>query len=178
MHNLARRRSLVGTRSRRRRQHLSSTHAVRVAGVSDVDQIVDLTAAFVASGALLPRTAADIAATIENYMVAVDGAGRVCACALLTEYSPALGEVGSVAVAPSQQGLGLGTMVVRAIESLARQRGIGELIAVSAAPGFFTALGFEPTEIAAYPEKLAAYRAMGRAVSAQRKGCFRKNLAA
>src|SRR5712691_6364066 len=111
--------------------------AVRRARLTDVKQIWQLVGTYSAQGAMLPRTTADIAARIENYVVAADEFGRVLACAALEEYSPSLGEVSSVAVAPAEHGKGLGTQVVRGIERLARTRDIEELFALSLTDNFF-----------------------------------------
>ena len=71
---------------------------------------------------MLPRTLDQIAARIDNYVVATDESGHVLACAALEEYSPSLAEVSSVAVSPTHHGKGLGTLVVLGVERLARAR--------------------------------------------------------
>ncbi|MEX2111121.1 MAG: GNAT family N-acetyltransferase [Gemmatimonadaceae bacterium] len=157
----------------------SSTPAapVRRAARGDVDQITALVAQYSAQGLMLPRTAQQVAASIDNYVVATDTAGHVLACAALEEYSPSLAEVSSVAVATSHHGRGLGTQVVLGIERLARARNIDEIFALSLTDEFFLALSYKTTTISRYPEKLRRYEALSKAgVEIVPKRCFQKVL--
>ena len=150
---------------------------VRPARLTDVKQMWELVGTYAAQGAMLPRTTTDIAGRIENYVVAVDESGHVLACAALEEYSPSLGEVASVAVVPSEHGKGLGTAVVLSIERLARARDIEELFALSLTDNFFLSMGYEPTTVSRYPEKLARYDSMKSAgIDIVPKPCFNKRL--
>ena len=89
----------------------SSKTTVRRATRVDAGPILELVEPYAAQGLMLPRTLQQIAARIDNYVVATDAAGHVLACAALEEYSPSLAEVSSVAVAPSHHGQGLGSQV-------------------------------------------------------------------
>lgn len=150
---------------------------VRRAARTDADQIADLVGPYSAQGLMLPRSVEQIAASIDNYVVATDEAGHVLACAALDEYSPSLAEVSSVAVAESQHGRGLGTQVVLGVERLARSRDIDEIFALSLTDNFFLALSYEPTTISRYPEKLVRYEALAKAgVEIVPKRCFQKLL--
>lgn len=157
------------------RSYLSATHLVRAARASDAADIHQLVTEQAESGVLLPRTGEEIGDAIDNFVVVADQHGRVMGCAALHEYSPALGEVGSVVVAPEAQGRGLGSIAVRGVEGIARRRGIEELFAVTLADHFFSSLGFERCAIGRYPEKLARYDAlMQRGVHIVPKSCYRK----
>jgi amino-acid N-acetyltransferase len=148
---------------------------VRRAARGDVDQITALVAQYSAQGLMLPRTAQQVAASIDNYVVATDTAGHVLACAALEEYSPSLAEVSSVAVATSHHGRGLGTQVVLGIERLARARNVEEIFALSLTDEFFLALSYKTTTISRYPEKLRRYEALSKAgVEIVPKRCFQK----
>ncbi len=150
---------------------------VRRAARTDADQIADLVGPYSAQGLMLPRSVEQIAASIDNYVVATDEAGHVLACAALDEYSPSLAEVSSVAVAESQHGRGLGTQVVLGVERLARARDIDEIFALSLTDNFFLALSYKPTTISRYPEKLVRYEALAKAgVEIVPKRCFQKLL--
>ena len=152
---------------------------VRAAHGSDVEQIVDLVAAFAPAGLMLPRTAAQVARDLDHYVVATDRTGHVVACASLNEYSPSLAEVASVADAPSQHGKGLGSLVVQGVEAVAAVRQYAELFALSLQDGFFTTLGYEPADVAQYPEKLAQWaRLRDEGIAVVPKRCFRKALVA
>jgi amino-acid N-acetyltransferase len=141
---------------------------VRRARRVDVAGVAALVAEWAARGLLLPRSAADVLASIHDYVVAVDPAGRVLACAAVREYAPSLAEVVSVAVSSAAQGGGLGARVVAAAEALAWVRGHAEVFAHTQNPSFFTAIGYECVDRGRYPEK------RGRAVST----CVRRRLEA
>jgi amino-acid N-acetyltransferase len=150
---------------------------VRRALRADAAQILDLVAQYAAQGLMLPRTLDEIAARIDNYVVATDRAGRVIACAALEEFSPSLAEVSSVAVAPAHHGKGLGSQVVLGIERLARARDIEELFALSLTDNFFLSLSYKATTISRYPEKLARYETLTKSgVEIVPKRCFQKVL--
>ena len=189
MHNLAAARAVSTIRLPRTRRAPARTPIiapttvvepiVRLAGVADVEQIAALVTGFAAQGLMLPRTAEDVLRELPNYVVAATPSGRVLACAALTEYSPSLAEVSSVAVAAEAHGQGLGSRVVLAVERVARLRDIDEVFALSLSPRFFLSLEYAEVPLAMYPEKLARYdrmRAAGQVVV--EKGCFRKRLAA
>lgn len=150
---------------------------VRRAVRADAVQILELVSQYAAQGLMLERTLDQIAARIDNYVVATDGSGRVVACAALEEYSPSLAEVSSVAVATAHHGKGLGTQVVLGVERLARARDIEELFALSLTDNFFLSLAYKPTTISRYPEKLARYDVLSRSgVEIVPKRCFQKVL--
>ena len=150
---------------------------VRRAVRADAPQILELVAQYAAQGLMLQRTLDQIAARIDNYVVATDRSGRVIACAALEEYSPSLAEVSSVAVAPAHHGKGLGSQVVLGIERLARARDIEELFALSLTDNFFLSLSYKPTTVSRYPEKLARYETLTRSgVEIVPKRCFQKEL--
>lgn len=152
---------------------------VRAADEGDIYEIADLVNEYANEGLMLPRTPGQVARELDHYVVAADAAGRVLACAALSEYSPSLAEVSSVAVARNQQGRGLGTQVVRGIEEIAKMRDIAELFALSLQDGFFTSLGYAQAPVEQYPEKLARWAQLAESgVDVVPKRCFRKALAA
>ena len=155
----------------------SSKTTVRRAIRVDAGPILELVEPYAAQGLMLPRTLQQIAARIDNYVVATDAGGHVVACAALEEYSPSLAEISSVAVAPSNHGQGLGSQVVLGVERLARARDIEELFALSLTDKFFLSLSYEPTTISRYPEKLARYDTLSKSgVEIVPKRCFQKTL--
>ncbi len=155
----------------------ASKTTVRRAVRVDAGAILELVAQYAAQGLMLSRTLEQIAARIDNYVVATDAGGHVVACAALEEYSPSLAEVSSVAVAPAHHGHGLGSQVVLGVERLARARDIEELFALSLTDNFFLSLSYEPTTISRYPEKLARYDTLSKSgVEIVPKRCFQKTL--
>ena len=128
---------------------------VRRARATDVPGIAALVDEWAAESLLLPRSAAEIAHAVDDYVVATDGHGRVLACAALREYSPSLAELVSVAVSRRAHGRGLGRLVVSGVEALATMRGHAAVFAHTLQPDFFAALGYEATDRTRYPEKRA-----------------------
>ena len=119
---------------------------VRLAHPDDAAAIERLIALYVADGTLLPRTAAFIAERHEDFLVAVEDR-RVVGCVHLDEYAPSLAEIRSLAVAPSAQGRGVGTALVREAERLSRKRGHATIFAVSNDEAYFGKLGYLRREI-------------------------------
>jgi amino-acid N-acetyltransferase len=104
---------------------------------------------------LLPRTLEQVNRTIRDYVIAIED-GKVVACGALRIYSSATAEVGALAVAAHCQGLGLGRHVVEALVEDARLLGIGQVFALTLQVEFFRKVGFEPTVVSQFPEKVAA----------------------
>ena len=127
---------------------------VRAARASEVDEIVRLNNFFADQHLMLRRTPAMIALALDDYLVAVDPRGRVLGCGALKEYSPSIAEVAAIAVSPDAQGQGLGSRIVRAVEELARKRGVPEVFVLTLEPQFFEGLGYVRVDRARYPEKI------------------------
>lgn len=127
---------------------------IRPARWTDAHAIAELNNSFAEQHLMLYRAPETIALSFHEYLVAADERGRILACAALKEYSPSLAEVAAVAVSPLAQGLGLGRRMVEAVEQLARKRGVPEVFALTVAPGFFDALGYQRVDRARYPEKI------------------------
>ncbi|MGH7677417.1 MAG: GNAT family N-acetyltransferase [Gemmatimonadaceae bacterium] len=127
---------------------------IRGAQAAEVDQIARLNNFFADQHLMLRRTPQMIALALDDYLVAVDSRGRVVGCGALKEYSPSIAEVAAIAVAPEAQGQRLGSRIVRAVEELARKRGVPEVFALTLEPAFFEALGYQRVDRARYPEKI------------------------
>ncbi len=161
------------------RQGTSTSLRARLAQPADALGIATLISRYTADGSLLPRSASDVLNAIDSYVVVTAPDGAVLACAALTEYSPSLAEVASVAVAPAAQGHGLGSIVVRAVERLARVRGHRELFALSLADHFFSHLGYRAATLERFPEKRARYAMLtASGATLVEKRVFRKRLRA
>jgi amino-acid N-acetyltransferase len=136
------------------RDVLTGAVTVRRAESKDVAGIAALVATWAEEDVLLPRSAADVAAALGDYVVAADARGRVVACAALREYAPSLAELVSVAVARDAHGRGLGRLVVAEVERLAVARGHERLFAHTVNAPFFEAIGYDVVDRARYPEKV------------------------
>src|SRR5205823_5736064 len=138
----------------------------------DAPAIAALINQFAPDGFTLPRTPTFVAERIDGYRVARDGDGHIVGCVAVDDYAPSLGELISLAVAPEAQGRGLGRQLVAEAERLGRQRGYGEIFAVSLADGLFLGLGWMETSIVRYPEKQARYLPISRSeLTIGRKFC-------
>jgi amino-acid N-acetyltransferase len=131
--------------------------AVRRARAADVHQIAALINAYAGEGLMLPRTPDEVALAIDDYVVIADAHGRLLACGALREYSPSVAEISSIAVVPDAQGRGLGAVVVREVEVLARQRGFQDAFLITVGPRFFARLGYTVVDRALYPEKICPH---------------------
>ncbi len=126
---------------------------VRVATAADIAAIVAVVEENVRLGHLLPRSEANICASIDTWLVAeVDG--RVVGIGSLLAYSPQLVEVRSLAVLPAYRSYGVGRRVVQELVAEARRRGFVTIFALTRAVAFFQKLGFAITEKERFPQKV------------------------
>lgn len=127
---------------------------VRRARPQDAAAIAHLNNTFANEGRMLKRTPEMIALAIDDYLVVQNVAGELLACGALKEYSPSVAEVAAIAVSREAHGRGLGKAIVRAVEDLARKRGIYDVFALTLQPEFFAAIGYDRVDRARYPEKI------------------------
>jgi amino-acid N-acetyltransferase len=142
------------------RSHSSAAHVspsgvgYRSARLADVADIAALINGFAADRLMLPKTPDAITLAVDDFVVAVDGHGRLLGCGAVREYSPSLAEVASVAVARGVHARGIGSGIVARVERLARVRGTAELFALTTTPDFFGRLGYRVVDRSLFPEKI------------------------
>lgn len=129
------------------------TITVRAATVADVPGVAALVMANAIQGKVLPRSAANIEATLADWIVAAAG-DEVLGCVSLLRYSSGLVEVRSLVVEGRYQGLRIGTRLLEALLVEARQRGVPTLFALTRKVDFFERFGFRMTERSMFPEKV------------------------
>ena len=127
---------------------------VRRARPGDAVAISRLNNTFANEGQMLKRSPETIALAIDDYLVVQNSVGELLACGALKEYSPSVAEVAAIAVSREAHGKGLGKAIVRAVEDLARKRGIYDVFALTLQPEFFAAIGYQRVDRARYPEKI------------------------
>jgi N-acetylglutamate synthase-like GNAT family acetyltransferase len=127
---------------------------VRRARPQDAEAISRLNNTFANEGQMLKRSPEVIALAIDDYVVVQNASGELLACGALKEYSPSVAEVAAIAVSREAHGKGLGKAIVRAVEDLARKRGIYDVFALTLQPEFFAAIGYQRVDRARYPEKI------------------------
>lgn len=126
----------------------------RSARLADLADIAVLINGFAADRLMLPKTPEAIALAVDDFVVAIDGHGRLLGCGAVREYSPSLAEVASVAVARGVHARGIGSGIVVRVERLARARGTAELFALTTTPDFFGRLGYRVVDRSLFPEKI------------------------
>jgi len=150
---------------------------VHHADEDDIPAIVTLNNLYAPDGLTLMRSEAFVTGHLQDYQVVRGRDGRIRGQVALDEYAPSLAEIVSLAVAPDQQGQGLGQCLITAAEHLARERGHKEIFAISLAEALFLRMGYTLTSIEIYPEKIARYKSISRSeLSIGRKFCFTKQL--
>ncbi|MEO8560429.1 MAG: GNAT family N-acetyltransferase [bacterium] len=149
---------------------------VRRARPQDAVAISRLNNSFANEGQMLIRTPEMIALAIDDYLVVQNARGELLACGALKEYSPSVAEVAAIAVSREAHGRGLGRTIVRAVEDLARMRGIYDVFALTLQPDFFAAIGYQRVDRARYPEKIRRDCLGCMRRFACNEICFAKNL--
>lgn len=127
---------------------------IRHAKLHDVAAIYRLLKQFSDRGVLLPRSESDLFNNMREFLVVEHQGGEIIACAALQIFTAQLGEVRSLAVAPSFGKLGLGRELVGRIEDEARALGLGRLMALTYVVDFFHKLGYQTVDMKTLPEKV------------------------
>jgi amino-acid N-acetyltransferase len=126
---------------------------IRRATQRDAERVSELVNLGEREGQLLPRTLDAILNSIDDWLVAEEGAAIV-GCGSLIEMGPALSEIRSLAVAPGYRRIGIGARIVEALIEEARARRIPMVFALTRAVPFFEKLGFLVTVKEDFPEKV------------------------
>jgi amino-acid N-acetyltransferase len=125
---------------------------VRKAVMRDIHPILDLINSYAAKGIMLPRTEFELSENIRDFSVAYYGE-RLVGCAALHFYSPVMGEVRSLAVAPEERTHGIGLLLVESLVREAQTYCLDALFAFTYVPGFFAKMGFQEVERGELPLK-------------------------
>ena len=126
---------------------------LRAATAADVPALLALINGYAERGLLLRRSEESLREKLADFVVA-ERDGRVVGCAALTELGPALGEVRSLAVDETANGLGIGHALVDHLMAQAAGRGFREVLALTRRASFFERLGFVATERERFVDKL------------------------
>jgi amino-acid N-acetyltransferase len=123
------------------------THIVRRAHFDDLEPIQELLQPFIEQRKLLRRMRSELTLLMANGYVAEvrdeHDRPKVVGFAAVEIYSRKLGEIQCLAVADGYQGRGIGSDLVRACVDRARDKGILEVMAISASDAFLRKLGFD-----------------------------------
>jgi len=126
---------------------------IRHARIPDARDIHQLLLIYAKDGQLLGRSLSDIYETIRDFYVFAEE-GKILAVGALEICWEDLAEVRSLAVAPGQQGKGIGRKIVESCLTEARELGIKRVFALTYQPEFFKNLGFNEIEKSELPQKI------------------------
>jgi amino-acid N-acetyltransferase len=126
---------------------------LRKARMSDIPDLLDLINGYAARGIMLPRTELEISESIREFSVALAG-GRLVGCGALHFYSPAMGEIRSLAVREDAKTHGIGRQLVETLANEAREFSLSCVFAFTYVADFFRKLSFEEVERGALPLKV------------------------
>jgi amino-acid N-acetyltransferase len=125
---------------------------VRKAAMRDIPALLDLINGYAAQGIMLPRTEFELSENMRDFAIAfIDES--VVGCGALHFYSPIVGEIRSLAVAPAVKTRGIGRSVVRFLIEEAVDYSLGAVFAFTYVPGFFGRVGFTEVERGVLPLK-------------------------
>jgi len=127
--------------------------SVRKAGMHDIPPILDLINGYAAQGIMLPRTEFEVSEDIRDFSVIWAG-GRLLGCGALHFYTPAIGEIRSLAVAQDAKTHGVGKRLIEALADEAAGYALDAVFAFTYVAEFFRKMGFQQVERGALPLKV------------------------
>lgn len=126
---------------------------IRHAKIKDARVIHQLLLTYAKDGQLLGRSLANIYEAIRDFYICEED-GEVLGVGALSICWEDLAEVRSLAVAPGQQGKGIGRKIVESCLDEAREMGLKRVFALTYQPQFFKNLGFVDIEKSELPQKI------------------------
>ncbi|MFN7731871.1 MAG: GNAT family N-acetyltransferase [Pirellula sp.] len=125
---------------------IANPHIIRRAHFDDIEPIQALLQPFIEQRKLLRRMRSELILLMANGYVAEvieEGQSRIVGFAAVEIYSRKLSEIQCLAVDDRYQGRGIGSDLVKACVERAREKGILEVMAISASDAFLRKLGFD-----------------------------------
>jgi amino-acid N-acetyltransferase len=107
----------------------------------DIARMQKLVMPEVKSGIILLRDENEMAQTIRSY-TAIEKENKLIGFGALHIYSPTLAEIRSLIVKQQYRSQGIGAMIIKALESEAKELGITTILTLTYQKGFFEKLGF------------------------------------
>ncbi|MBP5519411.1 MAG: amino-acid N-acetyltransferase [Treponema sp.] len=118
---------------------------------TDIPSVLSIMRPFVEKGKLLPRTEAQLSATLEDYIV-FELDGGVHACAALHSYSDGQAEIAAVAVDENYAHIGIGPKLMESLITQAKnQKASSIFIMTTQTADWFEKLGFKEDSIDSLP---------------------------
>jgi amino-acid N-acetyltransferase len=119
----------------------------------DIGSILELINGYAARGIMLPRTEFEMSESIRDFTVVTGPEGELLGCAALHFYTPALGEIRSVAVSERAKTHGVGRQLVESLVKEAEEQGLDAVFAFTYVVDFFRKTGFHEVERGILPLK-------------------------
>lgn len=126
---------------------------LRKARITDVKEIQKLLTHFANRGDMLSRSLSELYEAIRDFYI-VEESGQLLGAAALHIVWDDLAEIRSVAVAEDAGRKGVGTEVVNACISEARELGLKRLFCLTYKPDFFARFGFSVVDKSELPHKV------------------------
>ena len=125
---------------------------IRKAAMRDIPGLLTLINNYAADGVMLGRTEFELSENMRGFAVALAGE-KIVGCGALHFYSPLVGEIRSLAVAPALKRRGVGRALIRFLVDEAHEYRLGAVFAFTYVPGFFRRVGFQEVERGVLPLK-------------------------
>ena len=133
-----------------------ATARVRSARLDDLSHLLHLMQPLEEAGSLVRRSREQLEAEIGNFMV-MDCDGRILGSAALYPLDQHTGELAALAVDPDHTGARIGSRLLQAIETEARQQGLTTLcVLTTLAPDWFSERGFARASLTDLPDNRQA----------------------
>lgn len=116
---------------------------IRKAKINEVPEIRRFLMEYSQDGGILPRTLADLYDQLRDYYVYREDRDPIIGIAALHICWADLGEIRSVAVAPTHRGQGIASRLVASCLDEARTIGLSEIFLLTLVPDFFKRFGFK-----------------------------------
>jgi amino-acid N-acetyltransferase len=127
---------------------------VRRARLGDVAALEAFIAGYGSDGTLLPRTRSNLVHHLRDFRVAFDSSRRFVGCGALQLVNDGLAEIRSLAVDPAWRGSGIGSRIVSALLTDARQLGVARVFCLTRRIDFFARHGFAAVPMERFPDKV------------------------
>jgi amino-acid N-acetyltransferase len=125
---------------------MSPRFEIRPAVSQDVKSIRQLVGPYVEQGLLVIKPPVSYYEALPDFMVAVDQEHNLVGCGAVHVMWNGLGEIRTVATAPTWRGRGIGGAILEELAERARQLGLERLFCLTFEVQFFAAHGFAPID--------------------------------
>ena len=120
---------------------------------ADVPEIKTIIDPFAQRGIMLPRSLHALYTCLRDFWIVRD-ADQISGCCALTVSWENFGEIRTLAVRESSQGLGLGRDLVERCLEEAKELGLNTVFTLTCIPDFFAQFGFKPVDKSTLPNKI------------------------